>query len=232
VFLTLPVNKQVKLEVYEYIGYFFCIKMTLYGIKNENGDIIKEFITDKKQAETTARNKEFELSHKNKEYKSSHWDESNILAHVRLNERTLPNGERVLFIEEVQSDWAQDGKKKGFKEDKSLKGVEPKLLEDNKKTNIKRWSWDAIGSPVIYFDGDIKGDKYSVDYFERGNKKFKIFKTFKESLDFSQNVDISQSNAVPQMPYKKKEQWIGRAMRRVMQMASQEGFDRIAWVTG
>ena len=41
-----------------------------------------------------------------KYYKKEHFDEANILAHLRLNERTLPNGERVLFIEEVQSDWA------------------------------------------------------------------------------------------------------------------------------
>ena len=46
-----------------------------------------------------------------KGYISSHWDETNILAHLRLNERTLPNGERVLFIEEVQSDFSQQIKK-------------------------------------------------------------------------------------------------------------------------
>ena len=34
------------------------------------------------------------------------------------------------------------------------------------------------------------------------------------------------------MPYKKTDQWVGMAMRRVMQMAAQEGFDRVAWVTG
>lgn len=46
-----------------------------------------------------------------KKYKSSHFDEPNILAHIRMNERTGPNGEKVLFIEEVQSDYAQDKRK-------------------------------------------------------------------------------------------------------------------------
>ena len=45
-----------------------------------------------------------------KQFKSGHYDEPNILAHVRFNERTV-NGERVLFIEEIQSDWAQKGRK-------------------------------------------------------------------------------------------------------------------------
>lgn len=52
---------------------------------------------------------------KGDEYKSSHWSEGNILAHVRLNEKTLPDGTKVLIVNEIQSDWAQDGRKKGFR---------------------------------------------------------------------------------------------------------------------
>ena len=44
-----------------------------------------------------------------------HYAEPNILAHVRFNERTDADGKRVLFIEEVQSDWAQKGRKEGFR---------------------------------------------------------------------------------------------------------------------
>jgi len=45
------------------------------------------------------------------QFKSSHFDEPNILAHVRFNERTGPQGERILFLEEVQSDWGQANRK-------------------------------------------------------------------------------------------------------------------------
>jgi hypothetical protein len=41
---------------------------------------------------------------------SSHWDEPNVLAHVRLNDRTY-NGKPVTFIEEIQSDWARAARK-------------------------------------------------------------------------------------------------------------------------
>jgi hypothetical protein len=44
-------------------------------------------------------------------YHSSHWDEPNVLAHVRFNDRTGPNGEKMLFLEEVQSDYGQDYRK-------------------------------------------------------------------------------------------------------------------------
>jgi hypothetical protein len=49
------------------------------------------------------------------DYQSSHWAGTpNVLAHIRFNERTDAQGKRVLFIEEIQSDWGQAGKKEGF----------------------------------------------------------------------------------------------------------------------
>ncbi|MEI6283426.1 MAG: hypothetical protein WCP82_12050, partial [Alphaproteobacteria bacterium] len=48
-------------------------------------------------------------------YTSGHWKDKNILAHVRMNDRVGPNGEHLLHIEEIQSDWHQRGRKKGYK---------------------------------------------------------------------------------------------------------------------
>jgi hypothetical protein len=47
-------------------------------------------------------------------HQSKHWAEPNVLAHVRYNERTDAAGKRVLFIEEIQSDWHQAGREKGY----------------------------------------------------------------------------------------------------------------------
>ena len=44
-------------------------------------------------------------------FKSDHWSQPNILAHVRFDERTDADGKRVLFINEVQSDWQQSRRK-------------------------------------------------------------------------------------------------------------------------
>lgn len=40
-------------------------------------------------------------------YRSSHFDQPNIVAHVRFNERTDADGKKVLFLEEIQGDWPQ-----------------------------------------------------------------------------------------------------------------------------
>jgi hypothetical protein len=47
-------------------------------------------------------------------FQSSHWDDPNVLVHLRMSDRTGPNGEKILHVEEVQSDWGQKGKREGF----------------------------------------------------------------------------------------------------------------------
>ena len=66
-------------------------------------------------------------------YRSPHWEEPNILAHVRLNDRTGPNGEKVLFIEEIQSDWHQAGRKDGY----DSPAAERKKLERLQALSVK-----------------------------------------------------------------------------------------------
>jgi len=44
-------------------------------------------------------------------YLSSHFDVRNILAHVRCDIREGENGERILMLHEVQSDWMQDARR-------------------------------------------------------------------------------------------------------------------------
>lgn len=55
-----------------------------------------------------------------KTYRSNHWDQPNVLAHIRVNDRTDADGKRVLFVEELQSDWGQAGAQARKKEVKRL----------------------------------------------------------------------------------------------------------------
>lgn len=48
------------------------------------------------------------------DFTSSHFPEKNILVHIRFNTRMV-NGKKVLFLEEVQSDLHQQGRRKGYK---------------------------------------------------------------------------------------------------------------------
>ncbi|MGB0467966.1 MAG: hypothetical protein ACPGF7_10640 [Pontibacterium sp.] len=44
----------------------------------------------------------------------AHYDESNIIFHTRVKDRVAEDGGKVLYVEELQSDWAQRGRDNGF----------------------------------------------------------------------------------------------------------------------
>lgn len=76
-------------------------------------------------------------------YKSGHWSEPNVLAHVRFNDRTNDEGDKVLFIEEVQSDWHQEGRQKGYKGDSGK--IKAQLAKEyNLPTNADEWSLSVL----------------------------------------------------------------------------------------
>jgi len=61
-----------------------------------------------------------------REYRSSHFDQPNILAHLRVNDRTV-DGKKTLFVEEIQSDWHQAGRKQGYFSKSKLDALDTKL---------------------------------------------------------------------------------------------------------
>jgi hypothetical protein len=48
------------------------------------------------------------------QYKT-HFPEYNPVFHIRTKDRTTPDGKKVLYVEELQSDWGQQGRERGFK---------------------------------------------------------------------------------------------------------------------
>ena len=85
------------------------------------------------------------------EYKSSHFNEPNILAHVRFNERTGANGERILFLEEIQSDWHQAGRKKGYRQ-AGVAEIEQRADE----LKLKRYRTPEEQEELAYLLGDLE----------------------------------------------------------------------------
>jgi len=106
------------------------------------------------------------------EYKSSHFDQPNILAHLRVNDRVDADGKKMLLIEEVQSDWHQAGREKGYA-------------------------------------GNL-GPKISDEEYKRG-------------------LDL-QNKYVPDAPF--KDTWYQLALKRAIQHAAENGYDRIGLTTG
>ena len=81
----------------------------------------------------------FQLDPDNEEFfrESTHFDDDvNNIFHIRTTDRDGPEGEKVLFVEEIQSDWAQSGRNYGFK-DQSLIDQNQTLLLEQLPQDIK-----------------------------------------------------------------------------------------------
>lgn len=139
-------------------------------------------------------------------YRSGHWDEPNVLAHVRFKERTGPNGERILALEEVQSDWHQTGRERGYK--------------GQQIWNVEK---DAGG---IWRIRNEKGEIVETRDATRG---FATEEAARQAI--SGNRMPSPVGTVPNAPFKDNK-WAALAMKRVVKYAADNGFDGVAWIPG
>ena len=102
------------------------------AVKNGLGDSIR--YNNKKQVYEVFKQQEKDVAPR------GHFEEPNTLAHVRLTDRVGPNGERILFAEEIQSDWAQEGRREGFRSDaaKFTKAETERLTELDSKADTSQ----------------------------------------------------------------------------------------------
>ena len=97
------------------------------------------------------------------QYQSSHWDAPNVLAHIRMKDRDAPNGDRLLHVEEIQSDWGQEGRKKGFYNPENPFEVVNRITREvvSKHPNYSSM-WDAYRThptPDNLTYGDVRDEK-------------------------------------------------------------------------
>lgn len=139
ILVTMPVSKSKQEYIVE---QDYRTPNTFYAVNKKTGVKLKfgSYELAKSQAERLSKEAQPDFD---KQFKSSHFEEPNILVHLRMNTRTDAEGNKVLFLEEVQSDWGQKGKKEGFRNDADEK--EAKQI----KLDIKELSekWEKIAYP-------------------------------------------------------------------------------------
>jgi len=84
-------------------------------------------------------------------FTSSHFDQPNVLAHIRFDERTDSEGRKVLHIAEIQSDWHQKGRKKGYMANDAVGYYgDPKtndwVLTDKDENEVGRYRHSEFGN--------------------------------------------------------------------------------------
>lgn len=177
---------------------------------DEPGGTVKLLDTEAEAVALTERLGEMFGANQN-QFRSPHFSDPNVLAHVRFNERTDADGKRVLFVEEVQSDWHQQGRDKGYASKINTSGWRAIAFRDSVKGVANgRKDWNVF---------DANGNRVATSITARSEP---------DAIWFA--VAAKANDGVPNAPFKTS--WPMLAMKRMIRWASENGFDRIAWTTG
>lgn len=183
-------------------------------------------------------------------FQSSHWDEPNVLAHVRMNDRTTPDGKHLLHIEELQSDWHQKGREAGYatpptkeytdakeavdKLSNKLNGIESRIVPYLRQTfgaqdtvNILRESARGPADSI-----HAVAEKYGLNASEVNMlaERRAAFDEWHEAYAKADRLKPNNLNGVPDAPFKKT--WPELLVKRMIRYAAENGYDGISWTPG
>jgi hypothetical protein len=181
--------------------------------------------------------------------------ESNILVHIRFTDRIDADGKRMLFIEELQSDWSNEGRTRGWKQERPAevqKEIQRLKVEREEKVLAKA---EEIGLfNELYGNPDkvsIEAKKDAVQTFREGHSPFdaeyypETAKAFRMKQQLEESVSGSDTriaeleekyphkpSGAPDMPFKGDNRYGALAMKRMIRWAADNGYERLGWITG
>jgi hypothetical protein len=150
-------------------------------------------------------------------YAGPHWGTPNVLAHVRFSDRVDATGQKVLFVEEIQSDWHQAGRKSGYRG----QAVEPRpdryVIEERKLDD----------GPSHFVVKDLEG--------QYGTSGFQTREAAQVMLDKKNQHEAAVrerklAGRVPDAPFKSS--WPELALKRMIRYAADNGYTRVAITNG
>ena len=141
---------------------------------------------------------------------------------VRFGETRDSDGKRVLVIDEIQSKRHQDGREKGYKlsfpEEK--KAALDEALRKSRVYNISmQEKYDSYTFPNQWHEKAIQEE------IAEGERLFENYMALLKEYD-----SLNGIKGVPDAPFEKN--WHELAMKRMLRLAAEEGFDKVAWTTG
>lgn len=147
-------------------------------------------------------------------YVGPHFEQENILAHLRVDDVTLPNGKKSMRVQEVQSDWHQAGRSDGYRGD-------PEKMLAKARQSLKAVEARNEGQfRIVNNDGEEVASLFAQDADS-------AIKDYVERIVEDAN---DSGSLVPDAPFKKS--WHMLAMKQVLKQAAEEGYDEVTIVRG
>jgi len=162
----------------------------------------------------------------------SHWPEENVVGHIRGQTFTDTEGKQVLFIDELQSDWHQTGRKAGYKS----------TISEQERTTLLAQLEDLDFQRTRLIEENARVMEQLED--ERGLERGALMDPPPENLERARQAQAIEpqidalrtqisrgtEGAVPDAPF--KQTWPLLLFKHVMKYAVDNGYDKIAWTPG
>jgi len=150
----------------------------------------------------------------------------NVLAWIRFNERVDAEGKKVLFLEEIQSDWGQSYRKEGGKYDRiAIETAQATLKRAEERFAVAARELDAISEALKRGEKSDARKEFLArnEYHQAQNDVTDAADHFRElvSTGVSRGPFVTNTKA-----------WVGLALKRAIRYAAERGMDRVAWTTG
>ena len=201
-------------------------------------------LEERKQEVEEARQRSQEALDRGVEGRRRRDEEQNILnadAEIeRLNrylEDEKVNNKRVLVIDEIQSKRHQEGRERGYETPEPTITAKVGDYEYKGKLGVHGKEFAA---DIIDADNNVIGRMIKSEYEMDGNPYLITYAAFpKEGTNSGPYQDEQEAlkamfgankSHIPSAPFEKN--WQELAMKRMLRLAAEEGYDRIAWTTG
>lgn len=161
-------------------------------------------------------------------FQSSHWDPANIVAHLRMQDRGLDSN--ILHLEELQSDWAQEGRNEGFKDPKHEENYAKKIDELKKAAYNLVYQEQIINGASDYGANSIAYGK--TDHMNH-NDLIKFFPEHADEINKLYKKYINNSLGIEPAPYvTNTDHWVELGLKRALLEAARGGYDKLVWTPG
>jgi hypothetical protein len=215
--------------------------LKLPALSNEDSNAISYLQTEKRRTDPTewAQSEDGKrldaLMEKAKKfdtpYVSSHWAQHpNTLAHVRLSDREGPNGEKLLHMEELQSDWHQQGRQRGYQKSDDEMQLERQRVKDEHEARIKSES-KALSDQYKAIKEKMRSitDPNSPDSALLQGQEIETLRKLTALSDVEPPPE-PKNTGLPNAPFKKS--WHELSMKHVLHHAAKNGYDGVVMTPG
>lgn len=179
----------------------------------------------------------------------AHWEDAGVLAHARVQDFSSSDGGKVLFIEEIQSDWHNAGNTRGYfdksktpeqylneeevaliraiSEDEALQYVARRLVEEGYAS--ERYVTKYMLHTVPWYDYmEILEENQAY-----GNRVAAWYKNLQTNREERRELSYRPKEAqvgVPEAPFKKN--YTDFVLKSLLREAAENDYDYVAWTTG